>query len=205
MPTGQFGSFWDVPVNGSFEYVVGDGERNGTTFMLYASGPSGETDNATHTVRLRCTGNWFIANPPDICPFDPPLYSAAAEQHFERGVMIWIAAEDRILVLFNDGDLPHYDWFQDEWDSGEPEDDPTISPPAGHYQPVRGFGLVWREGYGNVRQRLGWAVGKETAYETTLQRTSYAKYNRTYLRALDGGVWFLKPERSGWEKLPAGS
>jgi hypothetical protein len=38
-------------------------------------------------------------------------------------------------------------------------------------------------------------------FETLVQRTSYWKYNHTYLRALDGGVWHLEPERSGWEHL----
>lgn len=203
MPSGQFGSFWEVPLEGTFEYDVGSGERNGTSFMLYASGASGDHVNATLTIILRCTGDWYIPAPPDICPYDPPLVSAAAEQHFERGIMIWVESDDRVVVLFDDGALPRYDVFQDEWDPGEPESDPSLSPPPGQYQPVRGFGLVWREAYGDIRGRLGWAVDAETTYETIVQRTSYSKYNSTYVRALDGDIWWLKPERSAWEKLPS--
>ena len=89
--------------------------------------------------------------------------------------------------------------FTDEWDPGEPESDPTLEPPPGFYQPVRGFGQVWREQPG-VRERLGWALGDEVAYQTAVQRTSYAKYNETYIQAMDGRVWRLRAERSGWEK-----
>ena len=36
---------------------------------------------------------------------------------------------------------------------------------------------------------------------TVLQSTTQYKYNSIYLRALDGGVWHLGPERSSWAKL----
>jgi len=204
LATGQFGTSWDVPLEGSFVYELNSFERNRTTFMLFATDASGAWVSATVSVDIRCTGDWFIPDPPDVCPFDPPLTSSAAEQHFERGVMIWIAAEDQVVVLFDDGNSPQYDVFQDEWDPGDPEMDDTLTPPPGLLQPIRGFGLVWREGYGDVRSRLGWAVEKEMAFDTIVQRTSYAKYNSTYLQARDGNIWFLKPERSGWQKLPGG-
>ena len=113
--------------------------------------------------------------------------------------MLWSAAEDRIYVLYAGGQDPEWDAFTDEWDPGEPENDPDLLPPSGYYQPVRGFGLVWREQPG-VRDRLGWAIDQEAAYQTAVQRTSYAKYNETYIRALDGAVWRLEAERSGWGK-----
>ena len=199
VPTGQLGEFWEVPLNGSFTYTIRDTERNATNFMLTATNAAGNHTNVTLAVTLRCTGEWFIANPPDICPYNPPLASQAAEQPFENGFMIWIAELDQIVVLFADGLSPHYAIFTDEWNEGDPEIDPTLEPPPGLYQPVRGFGLVWREGYGDVRSRLGWATQPEQAYSTLYQQTSYWKYNETYIRALNGGVWYLKAERSGWE------
>jgi hypothetical protein len=45
-------------------------------------------------------------------------------------------------------------------------------------------------------------VNTETSYETAIQRTSYVKYNHTYIRALDGGVWRPGPEQGEWEHLP---
>ena len=65
---------------------------------------------------------------------------------------------------------------------------------------MRGFGQVWREQPG-VRNRLGWATDLETGFPTSVQRTSRPKYNDIYIRALDGKVWRLLPEASGWEKL----
>jgi hypothetical protein len=66
---------------------------------------------------------------------------------------------------------------------------------------VRGFGLAWRE-YPEVRDRLGWAIGEEMAFDTTVQRTTLYKYNSVYMRGLDGRVWHLGPERSIWEVVP---
>jgi hypothetical protein len=198
LPTGQFGEFWNVPAAGSFTYDIPDGWRNSISFLLYAENAAGTRAQSGVTVTLRCTAEWFFANPPDVCPQDAPLASPAAEQRFEHGTMLWVGAEDRIYVLFDDQQYPRVAVYQDEWDPGEPESDPTIEPPPGLYQPIRGFGLVWRQ---HVRDRLGWAVEPEAGFDTLVQRTSYWKYNHTYIRARDGDVWHLLPERSGWERV----
>lgn len=200
-PTGQFSAFWDVESAGSFEYDIGQHERNHTRFALYAGNAAGDLASATLSVSLRCPDSWFFSNPPDICPAAAPILSKGAEQHFENGLMLWVGGEDRIYVLFDDGNSPNWSAFSDEWDPGEPDRDPDISPPPGLFQPVRGFGLVWREQSG-VRERLGWATAEEIPYSTALQRPSYAKYNETYIWAAEGGLWKLLPERSGWEKIP---
>ena len=199
-PTGQFSRFWEVAASGSFDYETNSYERNRTTFALSAADGSGNTEMATVAVTLRCPDEWFFANPPDICPAKAALKSNSAEQSFEHGFMIWIAGEDRICVLFDDGNLPNWNAYIDEWDPVEPEVDLALEPPAGMYQPVRGFGLIWRD-QPTIQERLGWATGGEVAFETALQRTSYAKYNETYIRASDGDIWHLKAERSGWDKI----
>jgi hypothetical protein len=48
---------------------------------------------------------------------------------------------------------------------------------------------------------LGWAVDEEQGYTTVMQRTTRYKYKALYLLALDGGVWYLGPEGSSWDKL----
>jgi hypothetical protein len=48
---------------------------------------------------------------------------------------------------------------------------------------------------------LGWAVGEEVGYSLSVQRTSYAKYNDTFIQARDGSIWHLLPERSGWKNV----
>jgi hypothetical protein len=200
MPTGQLGSFWEVGVNGLFEYEIDTGERNHTDFLLIVSDDEGSTAQASLSVALRCPDTWFFASAPDECPGGPALVSEGAEEHFEHGVMIWVGEQDAIYVLFDDGLSPTWRIYSDEWDSGEPVDDPTLTPPAGLYQPVRGFGLVWREQPG-VRDRLGWAIDLESGFPTSVQRTSRPKYNDIYIRALDGKVWKLLREWSGWEKV----
>jgi hypothetical protein len=155
---------------------------------------------ATLSIAIRCPDIWFFANGPDICPIGPALSSGGAMQRFEGGTMIWVEEEDHIYVLFEDDGSPGWNRYVDAWDPGDPDRDPTLSPADGFYQPVRGFGLVWREEPG-VRDRLGWAVGEELGFTTLLQRTSYAKYNETYILAHDGSIWRLLPERSGWEMI----
>jgi hypothetical protein len=200
--TGQFGQWWDVEASGSFAYTIEPLERNRVTFALFAGDETSGYQSATVDVILRCTAEWFFANAPDICPVHAAVVSAGAVQTFERGLMVWVQGEDMIYVLFQDGNFPRWYNQVDEWDPGEPESDPAFEPPPGFYQPVRGFGLLWREDAA-IRERLGWALDLEFAYTVSVQRTSYPKYNDTYVAAPDGYVWRLKAERSDWEVIPA--
>jgi hypothetical protein len=201
MPTGQLGSFWEVNVSGNFTYEIDLTERNNTGFVLFAGDDQGHIVQKTMFVSLRCPDTWFFTPAPDSCPAGPAVFSAAAEEHFEGGTMIWIEEQNLIYVLFDDGNSPQWSVFSDEWDEGEPENDPSLTPPPDFYQPVRGFGLIWRQ-QASVRDRLGWAVDSEIGFSSAVQRTSRPKYNDTYVRALDGKVWKLLPMSSGWEKIP---
>ena len=70
---------------------------------------------------------------------------STAYEPFEHGLMLWLNVPDAytpvqsVLVLFDDGT---YAAYQDAWLDGDPLDDPSIVPPGGLYQPVRGFGKV---------------------------------------------------------------
>ena len=201
LPTGQLGTWWDVAPKGTMTYTISAGARNRERFILYAVNEEYPFASAMVTITLTCPDDWFFSPTPDICPQDAALISRGAEQAFEQGVMVWVEENDSIYVLFDDsGFTTRWNRYTDEWNEGDPIDDPSIIPPAGFYQPVRGFGLVWRE-QPNVRDRLGWALAPEAEFETAVQHTSYPKYNHTYLRAWDGDVWWLWPERSGWEKI----
>ena len=195
----------DVPLSGTYAYTIPPEEQNWVSFLLYLWDDTGHHANATETVRLRCSHDWFFEPPPeDICP-TAPLVSAAAEQHFEEGTMIWVEAEDAIYVLVGDptgvpAGSTHWHHFEDRWDESLPDRDPSLAPPEARQQPIRGFGLVWRE-HPEIRDKLGWAIDSETGYTTILQRTTRYKYNAWYLLALDGHVWYLGPEHSSWDKL----
>jgi len=193
-------SGWEVAPTGVYTYEIPSDARNSSRFYLHVTDETERDAGANLTVRLRCPVPWFFSPAPDICATDPIL-SNAAEQHFERGVMIWVWEKDSIFVLYDDGPSPVWETFTDEWQEGEPDPDPSLAPPDGLYQPVRGFGKVWRE-HPQVRDRLGWAVDQEMGFSTVMQGTTRFKYNSVYLRALDGNVWHLGPERSSWEKIP---
>ena len=113
--------------------------------------------------------------------------------------MIWMQTMSAIFVFYNN-DSNHPGWmrYQDRWQQGAAESDPTFVPSEGLYQPVRGFGEVWRNEPG-VRDRLGWALTLEQSFDGAYQRDSLFKYNNFYLRIADGRVIHLKPEFSGWE------
>ncbi|HRQ36747.1 MAG TPA: hypothetical protein PLD25_02400 [Chloroflexota bacterium] len=201
LPTGQLGQFWNVAISGTMPYTISEAARNVERFVLYAAREGQPAAGASVEIILTCPYPWFFAPAPDICAQDAALLSPAAEQQFENGWMIWVGEEDLIYVLYDDDVFsPKWQAFTDDWEPGDPVSDTTIIPPEGYYQPLRGFGLVWRE-QPFVRDRLGWAVALEAGYDTAVQRTSYSRYNHTYIRALDADIWHLFPEHSAWEKF----
>lgn len=112
-----------------------------------------------------CPYSYFFEPAPAGCPLDEPTLSAAAEQPFENGLMIWLEATDSVYVFYRDQSWQRFD---DDWSEDQLESDPAIVPPDGLYQPVRGFGKVWREN-ASVRQELGWALGPELGFDSMIQ------------------------------------
>ena len=88
-----------------------------------------------------------------------PTTTGGAYQKFENGTMVWRQDTSQIYVFFNDGTWRS---FADTFNEGDRESDPSLAPPAGKLQPIRGFGKVWRDHEG-LRDKLGWATAKETA------------------------------------------
>ncbi|MGC9523465.1 MAG: hypothetical protein ACP5HG_16510 [Anaerolineae bacterium] len=191
----------DVPPTGTMTYTIAEDETNWVNFLLWVWDDQDRHASAGATVELRCRYAWFFSPPPEeICP-TAPLISQAAEQHFELGTMIWVEAEDAIYVLYGEEAVAYgWDRFTDKWDESEPDRDPDLTPSPGRQQPIRGFGLVWRE-HPYVREHLGWALAEEQGFTTVMQRTTRYKYNAWYLLAQDGMIWYLGPERSRWDKL----
>ncbi len=203
MRTGQLSEpSWEVGQTGSVQYTIAPERRDHDTFVLFVSGEEGVQARATVQIRLRCPDEWFFTPAPDICPAVPATVGPGAEQHFERGLMLWVGPEERIYVLFDDGMGRRWSAYEDRWEEGMPTSDPGIEAPPGLEQPVRGFGLVWREN-AQVREGLGWAIAEEQGYQTAMQRTSHVRYSDLYIRAADGGVWKLRPNGSSWEKVGA--
>ena len=89
-----------------------------------------------------------------------------AQQAFTTGVMIWRSDTQTIYGLADDGGWSAY---PDTFVEGEPEQDPSLTPPPGFEQPIRGFGKVWRE-HPDLAERLGWAMTPEGAVYGMIHR-----------------------------------
>lgn len=108
-------------------------------------------------------------------PYPTPTIKemSSAFQPFEHGFMIWISDMNRIWVAVccTSTEPQGGRWlsFEDAFVEGMPESDPSITPPEGLYQPVRGFGVVWRSLSNSfsgqaLRDELGWATAPEQNY-----------------------------------------
>lgn len=135
-----------------------------------------------------CAHDYFFTPAPATCPREAAVETAAAEQPFSGGVMIWLEAHKAIYVLYPGG---AWQRFADTWTEAEPESDPALAPPDGHFQPVRGFGKVWREQL-EVQEALGWATSPELGFTSQLQRpVSAAGEQVTFVRTFNGQVYYL--------------
>ena len=101
-----------------------------------------------------------------------------AEEAFWGGLMLWRQSPNYIYALYNNGTWQGY---SDTWATGQMEWDPALVPPAGYYQPKRGFGKVWRDNPA-VRSGLGWATTEEYGFFGSVQ-------------AFNGGTLFWSPSR----------
>jgi hypothetical protein len=92
-----------------------------------------------------------------------------ARQSFQHGEMVWLGGGsgvdgwENVVVVLSAADGASGTWqrFPDPWQEGRPASDPALVPPEGLYQPVRGFGAVWREQLGGALAQVGWATAPE--------------------------------------------
>lgn len=162
----------------------------------------------------QCAEPYFFTMPSgwearDLCPDGPPTASRMAEQVFERGRMLWVEKQNLIFAIYGNGnwqtppgeDYANYSITIDTWKEGDPESDPNLTPPSGLYQPVRGFGKVWRENSW-LREKLGWAVtpeqGYDSVYQSSQQSPDWMLNTYDYYQLLDGRIAALMHYRRGW-------
>ena len=133
---------------------------------------------------LQARLGWAVSTSPE--PVD------MAQQAFATGVMLWRSDTRTIYALADDGSWASY---PDTFVEGDPEQDPSLTPPAGYQQPIRGFGKVWREN-GEVAERLGWAMTPEGAVFGMVHRFERGFIIGTGVRTYalieetpDSGVW----------------
>jgi hypothetical protein len=196
-----------VPLAGDQAFVVDEQALTYAGFVLRAYGGEA-TALATVELHPQCQDlrSWFFADPPLRCPAGDALASYAAAQEFEHGRMIWIEETDEFYVFYDEPDEQGFQVVERsiglELKPGASEDNRVAEdPPPGLYQPVSGFGLLWRGEvdwpYGDaVRQRLGWAIAPEFGFDSAYQCTTPAhpRLWNCFLLGPDGEVIHLRPD-----------
>jgi hypothetical protein len=202
-PLGRLSISYSVPVSGSLVITNTAALRNQVSFVLFATS-GGASAQAFASARIICPDTWFFANPPSTCPASPPHYTLMQAERFEHGYMLWTQWSDFIYILYADSQFsPRWDARLNAWFEGMPLNDPGLVPPPGFYQPVRGFGVAWRDEQATpgfrVRDRLGWATDEEFRVDgAAYQCDSAPRYNTCYITGPGGVVFVLEPERSDW-------
>ena len=103
-----------------------------------------------------------------------------AEQRFEGGWMFWLQPNSQIWVLTADDNGQNvWSVYDDTFVEGEAESDPQILPPEGRFQPIRGFGKLWRENP-EVRLATGWALDAEWGHTTRYEYHHGGYVNEAY-------------------------
>lgn len=118
-------------------------------------------DTASPSVGFRCASD-YVETSSAIAPTPVVGQLVLVQQDFEKGNMFWFEATNEIWVIFDD-ESREWQKHQSAWNVTMPISDDTIVPPNGLYQPVRGFGLLWRTDT-DLRDRLGWATAQEFGY-----------------------------------------
>ena len=204
----------DVPLIGEQDYVL---DELALTYIGFALRVYSQEASAMKTVELhpQCQNlrRWFFADPPLRCPVAEALTSYAASQHFERGLMVWVEETDEFYVFYDEPDEQSFQVVHRtvglELKPGASEDNRVgEEPPPGLYEPVSGFGLVWRGEVewpyaDNVRERLGWATIPESGYDTAYQCSTptYPRLWNCFLLGPGGEVFHLHPDSTAGVRL----
>lgn len=189
-----------VALSGTLEAVVPDAERDRMRWVLMVRAGDTRT-SAEVAVTLTCPFTWFFPDPPSDCPAGAAEAGAMAVQRFERGWMVWSERRGTVDVLFDEGG--RWSAYSDAWAAPTPESDPSLIPPAGRRQPVRGFGRVWRDEPG-VRDGLGWATAPEVGIAEGRYQCDTNPQPVCYVPGLDGAVFALQRGTWWtWEGLPS--
>ncbi len=204
----------DVPLAGEQDFIV---DEQALTYVGFALRVYGDETMALGTVEFhpQCQNlrQWFFADPPLRCPAQEALTSFAAAQHFEWGMMVWVQETDEFYVFYDEPDEQGFQVVHRtvglQLKPGASEDNRLgEAPPPGLYEPVSGFGLVWRGEVewpyeGDVRERLGWATAPEFGYDTAYQcaTPSYPRLWNCFLLGPDGEVILLRPDSTAGVRI----
>jgi hypothetical protein len=136
------------------------------------------------------------------CPVSGETPVSMARQPLQHGRMIWIGAaaslpdlQNSVLVLPEGGAIQsqgRWERFADTWQEDQPASDPLLAPPIGLFQPMRGFGKVWRERLGGPEALVGWATAPEQGLSGLVQRYQHGwvlRLGGEQVVLADAGTW----------------
>ena len=146
------------------------------------------------------TNTWFQSTSDE--PTTVNVSSQISYQEFESGHMIWVEQSQQVFVLYSDNMT--WDVYIDQFDAGQHMiSDPTIIVPEGYFQPMFGFGLIWRTN-AQVQDRLGWATDEERSYTIQIQyedsidsvsgQRSFRLTPEFRFNVIDNGNWELSSD-----------
>jgi hypothetical protein len=198
---GQTVTRQQVLPSGTQTFTAEERLGNVVTFRLIAE-RGGQRAQRAIAVEITCRIPWFFRPPPpnNICPNQPPQFSAMVFQQFERGAAFFFPPENRVFILTT----PDFrvGAYGNAWVEGVPLPPPIAPPPPGRFLPTAQIGLVWvtqvwfdQRPLQNV---LGYALAPAQPYSGTYQRGTAP--NELFLSASDGNVYFLRLQGTGqWQ------
>lgn len=180
----------DLLASGTFAYTIPQEYAASIPLTLVVEDTGGGRQTNTLTVRITCP---YAQTLTGRCPTSQTQTGTVFET-FERGSTIWRADTRQIYVLYQGG---RYEQYADTWTEGEPVTYPE-TPPAGLFQPERGFGKLWVNNE-HVRSGLGWATSTETGYSATLEIHPAAGGGENILMTLPDGRLLRLDAQGSWQ------
>jgi hypothetical protein len=199
---GQLVQTFDVPPSGELNLAVpNDGSRQ-VIFRLVAQ-RGGQEVATSIPILIQCSISWFFGNqfapPESSCPRANGAKDDGAFQPFERGVMIYLEADnlDKVYGLQNDGN--RYISYRSEWDGTTEEDG---DPPDDLDNPEEHFNWAFfktNAPVGRWEDTIGWATDDLDDDDRTIQ---YEITGAFYIDAPGGVVYRFSGGESGtWTRI----
>jgi len=196
---GERQEVFNVDQDGNLTYTTSIRDRGQVDFVLLVGTDDQEVQQRL-SVPLGCPIEWFFNPRPDECAEAEANETLIKEQTFERGRMVYIADEEAVYVLFNDGNAPAWTEFENQYDPAvDPESVDNFPSAPGTFQPIAELGFVWR-GDDTTRNRLGLGTTELVEYLGFVQTSTLdGGGTARYISSIGQVVLQLLPRGGQWQ------